>query len=356
LDADSEGEEGKYYVWTVDELKKILDDDLKLFADYFNVNEIGHWEEENYILLRKQSDEEIAKRFGISADVLQKKILELKTKVLAIREMRIKPGLDNKILTSWNSLMIKGYADAYSVFHEKEFLNSALKAGNYILENLSREDGGLNRTKNINGFLEDYAFTIEAFISLYQVTFDEKWLNKAKSLLEYSQAHFHDSSSAMFYFTSDLDTALIARKMEVQDNVIPSSNSTMARSLFYLGKYFDEQKYLELSEKMLMQVQEGIPQYGSAYSNWAMLMQHFLYPFYEIAIVGNSVDEKRKQLSEHYIPNAIFTGTKTPSKLFLLQDKIIEGKTLIYVCENKTCKLPTENISDALGQLEYQKL
>ncbi|MFI5163946.1 MAG: thioredoxin domain-containing protein [Bacteroidia bacterium] len=351
LDADSEGEEGKYYVWTVEELKNILGDDLKLFADYFNVNEIGHWEEENYILLRKQPDEEIAKRFGLNADSLREKTSEMKRKVLAVREKRIKPGLDNKILTSWNALMIKGYADAYSVFHEKEFLNSALKCAEYILKNLSREDGGLFHAKDINGFLEDYSFTIESFISLYQVMFDEKWLDKARSLTDYSIMHFHDANSAMFYFTSDLDPALITRKMEIQDNVTPSSNSSMAKSLFYLGKYFDDKNYLNISEKMLKQAQDEISKYGSAYSNWAMLMQNFIYPFYEIAIVGNSVDEKRKQLSEHFIPNTIFAGTNAQSTLSLLQDKIVESKTLIYVCENKTCKLPTENISEAIAQI-----
>src|ERR1035437_9640660 len=368
LDADSEGEEGKYYVWTVEELKSILGDDLKLFADYFNVNEIGHWEEENYILLRKQSDEQIAKRLSLKVDELQKKISELKKKALAVRETRIKPGLDNKILTSWNALMIKGYSDACSVFGEKEFLNSALKSADYILQYLSRADGGLwhtatplsprrggeaqeGRKGEVNGFLEDYAFTIQSFISLYQVTFDEKWLSKARSLAEYSIQHFHDADSAMFYFTSDLDTALITRKMEIQDNVIPSSNSTMALSLFYLGKYFDDQNYLNISEKMLMQVQDEIPKYGSSYSNWAMLMQHFIYPFHEVAIVGNFVDEKRKKLSEHFTPNAIFVGSKGQGKLSLLQDKIVEGKTLIYVCENKTCKLPTENTSEAVKQM-----
>jgi len=350
LDADSEGEEGKYYVWTKEQLQTILGGDFDLFSDYFNVNHLGEWEG-NYILLRKKSDEEISKKFDLSKEELQKKIIELKKSVLAVREKRIKPGLDNKILTSWNALMIKGYANAYSVFHEKEFLNSALKSTDYILQHLSRENGGLYHAKGINGFLEDYSFTIEAFISLYQVTFDEQWLNKAKSLAEYSLKHFYDSKSAMFYFTSDLDSALITRKMEIQDNVIPSSNSSMALSLFYLGKYFDEKNYLEISEKMLKQVQQDIIPYGSAYSNWAMLLLHFTQPFYEIAIVGNSVDEKRKSLSEHFIPNAIFTGTKAQSKLSLLQDKFIEGKTLIYVCENKTCKLPTENISEAIQSL-----
>ncbi len=361
LDADSEGVEGKYYVWTVDELKNILGNDLDLFAVYFNVNEIGYWEHDYYILLRKKSDNEIAKKFSMGVEELQTKIYELKKKVLTVREKRIKPGLDNKILTSWNALMIKGYADAYSVFHEKKFLDSSLKSANYIFKNLSREDGGLYHAKNINGFLEDYSFTIEAFISLYQTTFDEQWLNKAKSLTDYTITHFSaegqiptksgQDSNGMFYFTSDLDAQLIARKMEIQDNVIPSSNSSMAKSLFYLGKYFDEKNYLDISEKMLKQVQQDIVPYGSAYSNWAMLLQNFIYPFYEIAIVGNSVDEKRKQLSEHFIPNTIFVGSKTESTLPLLENKFVEGKTFIYICKDKTCKLPTENISEAIQSL-----
>ncbi len=382
LDADSEGVEGKYYVWTVEELKNILGNDIDLFAVYFNVNELGYWEHDYYILLRKKSDNEIAKKFSITVEELQAKISGLKKKVLSVREKRIKPGLDNKILTSWNALMIKGYADAYSVFHEKKFLDSSLKSANYILKNLSREDGGLyhasplspllkergvrqlaDGVRRINGFLEDYSFTIEAFISLYQITFDEQWLNKAKSLTDYTITHFSaegqiptksgQDSNGMFYFTSDLDSQLIARKMEIQDNVIPSSNSSMAKSLFYLGKYFDNTNYLEISEKMLKQVQHDIPQYGSAYSNWAMLLQNFIYPFYEIAIVGNSVDEKRKQLSEHFIPNTIFVGSKTESTLPLLENKFVEGKTLIYICVNKICKLPTENISEALAQINF---
>ncbi|HEY4798563.1 MAG TPA: thioredoxin domain-containing protein, partial [Bacteroidia bacterium] len=352
LDADSEGEEGKYYVWNKEELRNILGESFNLFADYFNVNEIGYWEDENHILLRKKQDKEIAKKFSFSDEELKKKISELKKIALTEREKRIRPGLDNKILTSWNSMMIKGYCDAYSAFHEKEFLDSALKNADYILKNHSREDGGLFHAKGVNGFLEDYCFAIEAFIRLYQNTFDEMWLRKAKALADYCLKHFYDESSGMFFFTSDLDSQLITRKMEVQDNVIPSSNSSMAKSLFCLGKYFDAEDYLKTTEKMLKQVQENIPVYGTAYSNWAMLMLHFLFPFHEIAIVGNSVDEKRKSLAEHFIPNAIFVGSKNKSELPLLQDKFVDGKTLIYICKNKTCKLPTENISEAVQQLK----
>ncbi len=359
LDADSEGKEGKYYIWAVNELKQILGEDTKLVADYYNVNKIGYWEEDNYILLRKQSNTEIAKRFGITTAELQDKIYSVNKKLLTVREKRVRPGLDNKILTSWNALMIKGYADAYKVFHDKSYLHAAIQSADNIVNKLSRADGGLYHALNvsskeggINGFLEDYSFTIEAFIALYEVTFDEKWLQAAKKLAEYAMVHFHDSESVMFYFTSDLDAKLITRKMEIQDNVIPSSNSSMALSLFYLGKYFDNDEYLSLSEKMLKQVQDDITPYGSAYSNWAQLMQYFLNPFYEIAIVGKDVDEKRNSLAEHYIPNAIFVGSKVSSKLPLLENKFVEGKTLIYVCESKTCKLPTENTEEALKQLK----
>jgi hypothetical protein len=371
LDADSEGEEGKYYVWTTEELQGILKNDLPLFSEYFNVNEIGLWEDENHILLRKRSDEDISKKFGITLDELRKKISEMKMKVLSAREKRIKPGLDNKILTSWNAMMIKAYADAYSVFHEKEFLNAALKCAEYIQKYLSKEDGGLLHAKGINGFMEDYAFTSGAFISLYAVTFDESWLQKARSLADHAILHFHDPVSSMFYFTSDQDPALIARKMEIQDNVIPSSNSVMALTLFYLGKYFEDKRYLELSEKMLKQVQQELQQYGTGYSNWAQLMLHFTQPFHEIAIVGNSVDEIRKAMAKRYLPNAIFVGGLTPAlsdlappKRFakargeggtsipLLKNKWVEGKTLIYICENKTCKTPTESIEEAWSQVK----
>jgi len=366
IDADSEKEEGKYYVWKKEELQQILENDLpggfNLFADYYNVNREGLWEDDNYILLRKTPDEEIAKQYKLSVDELRTKIKELKKQVLSVREKRVKPGLDNKILTSWNTLMIKGYTDAYNVFNEPAFLQSAIGNADFILTKLRRSDGGLYHTspgsaiegkgpRPINGYLEDYSFTIEALIALYQSTFDEKWLITAKSLMEYTIQHFYNTESKMFWFTSDLDTGLIVRKMEITDNVIPSSNSSIAKSLFMLGHYFDANEYISMSRQMLNNVKNDISSYGSGYSNWAMLMLNFVSPFYEVAIVGNSVNEKRKQFNEHYLPNRIFAGSKTQSQLPLLEDKYVEGKTMIYVCENKSCQLPVENPEEALKQM-----
>jgi uncharacterized protein YyaL (SSP411 family) len=321
------------------------------------VNSEGLWEHGNYILLRKKTDGELSSRYRISAADLQKKISSLKKKVLAEREKRVRPGLDDKSLTSWNALMIKGYSDAYLVFGEKKFLDAALKNAEFILKKQLRVDGSLyhsykNGKSTVTGFLEDYCFTIEAFISLYECTFDEQWLTHAKQLADYCLAHFHDKNSVMFYFTSDSDKPLIARKMEVTDNVIPASNSSLAKSLYLLGLYLDNSHYLSISEQMLNNVKADIPSYGSGYSNWAILMLNHVFPFYEIAIVGNDVDEMRGKFSMHYIPHKIFVGSKTESRLPLLQNKFVEGKTMIYVCRNKTCKLPVTEAGEALKQIE----
>src|SRR5690606_23610890 len=163
-----------------------------------------------------------------------------KNRLLKARSRRVAPALDDKILTSWNGMMLQAFATAYKAFGDAEDLKMALKNGRFILDKMKKPDGGLyrnhkNGTSTINGFLDDYAFVISGFIELYQVTFDEQWLREALQLLRYTFEHFYDLEKQMFYYTSDLDPALVARKMEVPDNVIPSSNSQMARNLFVLG-------------------------------------------------------------------------------------------------------------------------
>ena len=353
LDADSEGEEGKYYVWTKVELEKLLGDDYALFAAYYNINEIGFWEHGNYILLRKKSDTEIVKQFKISEAELKTKIETSKKTLLTEREKRIKPGLDDKILCSWNALMIKGYADAYRVFGENKYLSRAEKAANFIGTKMMQNDSCLlhnykNGKANINGFLEDYAFTIEAFIGLYEATFNETYLHEAEKLMNYTIRHFYDTESGFFFFTSTKDAPLIARKMETSDNVIPASNSSIAKSLFILGHSFDKNNYIEMAQQMLHNVKPMMLQYGAGYSNWGMLMINFVAPFYEIAVVGKNAESLRKELENQYIPNKILLGSTTESKISLLENKYVQGKTFIYVCENKACKMPVESAKEAV--------
>lgn len=356
LDADSDGEEGKFYVWEKTELQELLGNDYDLFSDYYNINVIGLWEGK-YILLRKKSRDEIAKNYMITVEELLERLGKAKNILMKVRDKRVRPGLDDKSLTSWNALMLKAYVDAYSIFKEEGFLKVALKNANFIETRQRRDDGGLfhsykgGRT-TINGYLEDYAFTCEAFIALYESTFDENWLRSAKELLDYSIVHFYDNASGMFFFTSTLDPALVARKMEVNDNVIPASNSSLAKSLFRLGHYYNDETYTNKAIQMLNNVKQYMITYPSGYSNWGMLFLDNVSEFFEVAIVGKDANKKRMELNDYYIPNKLYIGSNKESKLPLLQNKFIVGETMIYVCVNKACKMPVSEVAEAVKQLQ----
>lgn len=354
LDADSEGEEGKYYVWEKEELKSILGEDYDLVKSYYNVNRRGQWEGK-YILLRHEPDHVIADEFDMSTEELQTKIQKINQKLLIKRAERIRPGLDDKSLTSWNCMMTIGYIDAYSVFREKPFLKAIQKNVSWLEENQLNKDGKLYHTYKagegkIDGFLEDYAFAIQMYIKLYELSFDEQFLEKAKLLTTYVIDHFEDPSSGMFYFTSDQESQLVARKMEISDNVIPASNSVMANNLWKLGTLYDDPVYKSKSKQMLANVYDQMPTYGSAYSNWGILTLHLVAPYYEIAITGDDWKEKQKKFAKHYVPNAIFMGGESGS-LPLLEGKNLE-ETTIFVCVNKACQMPVSKVSEALKQIK----
>ena len=357
LDADSEGEEGKFYVWNYQELKNLITADFQIFKDYYNINEVGLWEHENYILLRKKSKKRIANKHNISVSDLEIKIENWKKVMMKQRDKRIRPGLDDKSLTSWNSLMLKGYVDAYMAFGDKHHLDIALKNANFIVNIQMSKDGKLLHSykdgrSTINAYLEDYALTITSFIRLYEATFDKKWLIYSEKLTEYAISHFYDSKTGMFFFTSDLDPALIARKMEINDNVIPASNSVMANSLFDLGTILDKENYKQMSIKMLNNVKNQMSSYAAGYANYASLMLKQIHPFYEVAIIGKDAHSKTMDINTKYNPNKLFVGDFGESNLELLKGKYVKGTTMIYVCENKACQLPTNNTVEAIKLLK----
>lgn len=354
LDADSEGVEGKFYCWTKDELKGILSDDEEIFSIYYNVTEEGNWEETN-ILHRKEDDKVVADALGMHESELLAIIERCKVRLMKVRENRVRPGLDDKILTSWNGIMLKGYIDAYRVFRDDEYLQIALTNASFLLKNLKQPDGSWKRNyKNgkatINAFLDDYALVAEAFVELYQATFDEQWLKEAKTITDYCIEHFFDQESGMFYYTSNTDEQLITRKFELMDSVIPSSNSVMARVLLKLGTYFQEEKYLELSSQMLTNISDHIKKYASSYSNWALLMLENVFPFYEVAISGNDWAAKLRELDQYFIPNKLVLGGENGT-LPLLEGKLA-AETKLYVCVNRTCQLPVTEVVEAVGQMK----
>lgn len=354
LDADSEGEEGKFYVWTKSELQTLLAEDYTLFSDYYNVNGGGFWENDNYILLKKQTDNAFTQKHSISLPTLEQLVKKWKALLLEKRLERIRPGLDDKSLTSWNALMCKGYVDAFMAFGKEEHLQRALKNADFIIDNQWKDEQPLfhsykNGKSTINGFLEDYAFTIEAFIALYEASFDSQWLKHAERLTDYCITHFFDHESGMFYFTSKLDTPLVARKIEVNDNVIPASCSVMANNLFLLSHYLDKASYLKMARSMLNNILPQMASYGSSYSNWAILLLEQLAPFYEVAVVGPRAQAQARSFhQQQYVPNKLLIGSETKSDLTLLKNKWVEDRTTLYVCINKSCQLPTTEITDAL--------
>ncbi|MEZ4962947.1 MAG: thioredoxin domain-containing protein [Saprospiraceae bacterium] len=361
LDADSDGEEGKFYVWEKQEVDSILGDAKvsAAFCDFFEITQTGNWEDGKNILHRKKTAAEVAKKHGLSEDALNQLITAAKGKLLKARSARIRPTLDDKALTAWNALMLKGYVDAYRALGDNNYLAAALQSGQFILDKMMQPDNRLNRNYKdgkavINAFLDDYALTIDAFTDLYQVTFDEKWLNKAKALATYALAHFYDDESGLFYYTSDLDPPLIARKMETSDNVIPASNSVMAKDLFLLGLYFYENDWLEKARGMMHLFADRITttKEPDFFSNWCQLYLDLVRPPFEVAIVGNDFGAKRDALLRNYLPNAILLGGQGEGTLELLKDKLQAGQTMIYVCRNKVCKLPVTEPEKALQLME----
>ncbi len=351
LDADSEGDEGKFYCWNKEDMLNVLGDDYNWVSDFYNLNQRGYWEEEKYIPLRTESDLSFAKKMNWSLEEFELKISKINQQLLDERSHRIRPGTDDKCLTSWNAITIKGLCDAYSAFGEEEFLHLAIKNARWIVQRQITNDGKLFRTyKNgnstINAFLEDYAHVICAFIELYEVTFDSEWLEKASQLTEITLKEFHDEKSKMFFFTSN-STQLIARKMELNDNVLPASNSVMAHNLFRLSHLYYNNEFKLIAEQMLANIYDGMEMYGSGYSNWGSLLLNIVNNYYHVSIMGNESQALNLNLLKNYLPNVLCAGGND-LKLPVFADKKIENETIIYVCYDGTCLSPVKNIEEVI--------
>jgi hypothetical protein len=354
LDADSEGEEGKFYCWNPGEMKVVLEADFEWVKDLYNLNQRGYWEEDKYIPLRSEPDAAFAKKYAWSLDELESNIARINQKLLDERSHRVRPGLDDKCLTAWNAMVLKGYCDTYAALGDEDYLNTAKRLARWLVKNQMKVDGKLWRTRKnavstIEGFLEDYAHTIDAFIALYQVTFEKEWLDHAIDLTEIVQVEFFDARSGMCFFTSK-ETSLIARKMEINDNVIPASNSVMAHNFFKLGHLFYRQDLIEQSRQMLANVYDGMEQYGSGYTNWALLLMNMTSTYYDVVIKGQEAGLMSKEINKAYLPNVTIAGGNDNS-IPLLADKDSNDRTMMFVCYEGTCLLPTEQANEAIEMI-----
>lgn len=358
IDANGELEEGAYYVWKEDELKSLLKDDFQIFKDYFNINNYGLWEHGNYVLIRDAPKEEIANKHSIPIEELKERINQSLRLLEEERNKRNKPRLDDKILTSWNGLMMKGLIDAYRYLGDKAYLDLALKNANFIQSKMMRKEGGLYRNhKNgkstLNGFLEDYAAIIDAYLGLFETTHDEQWLLHCRTLTDYCLENFMDTKSGMFFFSSKEDDFIIRRTLEISDNVIPASNSIMAINLYKLSKLYPDDKYELVAKQMLKNVQVNFKENAQSHANWLQLVLFMNQPFFEIAIVGDDYKTKAQQLLQYCIPNSIVASTENQSDISILKERYSEGNTLIYVCLHGSCKLPVTEVGKSLKQMDY---
>lgn len=360
LDADSINpkgklEEGAFYIWEKQELMDLLKDDFSLFAKVFNVNEFGYWEDGHFVLIQNDALENIAEASGIAHETLTIKKQEWEKLLYEVREQRAKPRLDDKILTSWNALMLKGYADAYKALGNESYLNAARRNAMFICDKLWHPDGHLWRTyKNdeakIEGFLEDYALTAEAFISLYESTLEEKWLIYAKQLTDYCLENFYDEKQQFFAYTSAKGEQLIAQHFETEDNVIPASNSVMANVLYKLSLLFDNGYYEKIALQMLYLIIPNLD-YPSAFSNWLNLWLELSSKNRELAICGTGALAAVQKINSEYLPHVLIAGSGTDSTIPLLQNRFVQDKLLFYICQNKACGLPKDTIEETLTEL-----
>lgn len=361
LDADSEDEkgnkeEGAYYVWTREELSELLGAEFELFSDFYNINNYGKWEGNKYVIIRTKSLEEFSREKHISESELTEK-RESWCKILqAERKKRAKPGLDDKSLTSWNAMMISGYTEAYKAFQNEKYLKIAKEGASFIMDRQYQDKERLfhsykNGKSAINGYLEDYAFTIEALLNLYEVSFEPLYLEKCIKLTQRVFEDFQDTQSGLFFFTSKEDRKLVTKTIEISDNVIPASNSVMAKNLFKLGKLTGNMDQIKKSESMLRTITEKIPEHPQYYSNWLELMLNFTHPFYEIAVAGEKYREITDYFQQRFLPNTVLAATDSDSKISLLKDRFVKEKDLIYVCQEGSCQLPVSSKTEAIQMI-----
>ncbi|NEN23231.1 thioredoxin domain-containing protein [Cryomorpha ignava] len=353
LNADSEGEEGIFYIWTESEIKAILNAELAgLMIDYYNVKTSGNWESGRNILYRDIENSAFAERHNLT-EIQWKEMRDKANKLLLdARANKERPSTDDKVLAGWNALMLKGYIDAYLALGNEAYLDAALKNARFLEKNMLQKDGSLlrnyrNGDADIPAFLDDYSLLAESYIKLYEATFDLHWLTLAKGLADYSIAHFRNDESGMFYYTSNSSETLIARKMEIADNVIPASNSVIANVLYKLSIFYYDEDYREMCVEMLGHLQDEIESGGPYYANWALLMGQLSYGSYEVAIIGEGFLPKSMAMQKEYLPMSIFMGGEKEN-LPLLENKLLHGEATIFVCRERVCQLPVVEVGKAL--------
>ena len=357
MDADTDGEEGKYYSFNREELDLISKNtDFKIFTSYYNIDIDNPWEDNRYLLLPNKNNNENVwlKSNNLSkSDLLsQKKIWE--SNIIEIKDKRTKPRIDDKIIVSWNSLAITGLIDAFEALNNQDYLNKAISMFEELKMNSFRKNKLIHTYKENQfqeGVLEDYAYLAKASMRLFQATGEESYFNFSKKITDDAINVFKDDESDLLRYSNNKD--LFTKLITVDDGVIPSPNSIIAEQLFNIGHVIFDDEYLNLSDNMVSSVQSVIDNNMNSYSVWANNILNRVESFYEIAVIGPESKLITDQITSYFSPNSIVVQSKTESDLPLFIDRFFEDETYIYVCQNKTCQRPETNINLALEQVPY---
>jgi uncharacterized protein YyaL (SSP411 family) len=350
LDADSEGEEGKFYVWDYTEIERLLGEDAAVFMQYFNVRKEGNWEGKN-ILHTSITLDEFAQKEKLAVEDLRKIIKKGKEILLQERNKRIRPSLDDKLLLSWNALMNTAYSKAYAATGNDHYKEVAIKNMNFLIKALCKEGNEFfhswkNGQAKHSAFLDDYSFLSAALIDLSEITADNQWLHKAKEITIYVVENFSDAESPQFFYTNVSQSDILLRKKEVYDSAVPSGNSVMALNFYRLSIFFDEPAWQQKAVQMVSSFGSMAIKYPTSFGVWLSALFQISFGTNEIAILGPDYLAFLKRVLALYLPHSILMAAPKENDFALLKGKTFNGRTLIYLCRNYSCQQPVDSIDE----------
>jgi uncharacterized protein len=361
-DADSEGEEGKFYVWQPEEIRQVLGEDADLFMLYYDVSERGNWEGKS-ILNVPREPEEVAKMVQMERPEMETRLAAARRKLFDVRARRAWPGLDDKVLTAWNGLMLAAFAEAGRALNRPDYTEIATRNAMFLYETMRTDEGRLLRTwkagaePKYNGYLEDYAYLADGLLALYQTTFDDRWFSWAQELAEAMLAHFADDEHGGFYDTSDDHEDLFHRPKDVQDNAIPSANAMAAQVLLKLSLYTGNGDYWDKAETAVSALYGAMAQHPTGFAHWLCAASFILGEPQEVAIIGDlgliDTEALIAAVFDRYRPNLVVAAGDNGKTVPLLAGRqFVDGKATAYVCQRFVCQQPVTESEALVAQLD----
>lgn len=356
LDADSEGVEGKFYTWSKAEIDLLLGEDAAIFCQFYQIVEQGNWEHVN-ILWIKEPAETFALAQGLDPAAFQVLLEKCSQILMAVRDQRIRPGLDDKILLGWNALLNTAYSKAFAALGRESHRRQAISQMDFLENAFRVADGSWHHTyKNgvakLPAFLDDYAYLIQAYIQLQEITGNSEYLIKAKELTNWVATYFSEEETGFFYFTHQDQQDILVRKKEVYDGATPSGNAVMCANLLYLSLVFDLPEWKERAMAMMRALDGAIVKYPGSFGVWAGQLQLQTKGVVELAITGKNWQTQVSQVLQAFIPNKIIQWGETNSAFFpLLVGRESNEDAAFYICKDYSCKSPIFNIADFLANV-----